>query len=104
MSTVIAARSRVAATAQRTGPPARRLPASGRPVPRSLRQQTARSHDEQNESGAASMGAFPGEDAPGTGETERMAAAYIERGPNCPRDQRVAASCLSFVALIGDSC
>jgi len=94
MSTQLAGRSTLAATAQQTGPPARRLSAVGRPLPPS-RQHRARSH-EQDVSNAEAMGAFPGEDAPGTGGTEGSTAASIECGPNCPGDQRVAGNLLAI--------
>ena len=92
MSTLVAGWSRLAAAMQHTGPPAGRLPAVGRPVPRS-RQQIARSR-EQDASNAEPMGAFPGEDAPGTGAAEGMAAAFVGRGPKCIGNQELPVRCL----------
>ena len=97
MSTLVAGWSRLAAAMQHTGPPAGRLPAVGRPVPRS-RQQIARSR-EQDASNAEPMGAFPGEDAPGTGAAEGMAAAFVGRGPKCIGNQELPVRCLPSVAL-----
>ena len=65
MSTVIAGRSGLSGRQQHTEAPRRGLPPVGRPASRS-RPQTARSQRE-DDTGAESLSAFPGEDAPGTG-------------------------------------